>query len=451
MVTTVVELDKVREALKAAEAEAAQLKVAADKKKAEVIESGINPFGTSTTERQAFEAVDEAYKPYDAKRQEAEELRAQLDRLTQIEGLSSGAGGGSRRPFGGESRERGHRRETVGTRFIESEQYKALGLTPEMGEAAFAAVMQAGMRTPVSVVDRDELGALLAQWNNGPLATTVTGGGATSAGPFVQNDLVPGFISYRRKRPLVSGLVSIGQTDSDTVEYVTQSAPTDAAAETAEDSAAPESTYAYATNTANVREITHFVPVTLRAMADAGQIRTIIENELTLGTLDRLDTQLVSGNGSGQNLTGLYNASSIGTVSAAGKGKAEAIHNAMTAIRIAAGVLSEPDNIGLHPSDYEDLILEQDANGAYIFGPPGSAESRTCWGVPLVSSTVFTSGTPLVGDYFGSARLWIREALQVTTGLNSDDFTKRRVSMLAALRVAFAVVRPGGICTITSF
>ena len=69
----------------------------------------------------------------------------------------------------------------------------------------------------------------------------------------------------------------------------------------------------------------------------------------------------------------------------------------------------------------------------------------------MVTSTVFTEGTVLAGAFERSARLWLREGLAVTSGLDGNDFTKRRVSLLAAMRVAFAVTRPGGFCTVTGF
>lgn len=451
--------DKVREALQAAEAEAKRLYADAEKMKEDMVAEGVNPL----TDQDAFNKVDEAFKAYSVKSNEIDELQGRLDRLTEIDGLSKppdrravaqrlglvtgGSGGGSgdlgsielMQPL------------SMGRRFVESEEYQALHKGNVFSsEGAFNAAMARGLDRPVDVLSRDEMEGLFRALG-GFYATTVTGGGSTSAGPFIQNDLVPGFITYRRKRPLLAAMVGQGTTDSDIVEYVSQSAPTDAAAETAEDTAASESTYAYATNTANVREITHWVPVTLRAMADYGQIRTIIENELAMGALDRLDTQIASGDGTGQNLTGIYNASGIGTQALGGDSRADAVHKAMTQIRVAAGVLSEPDFIGLHPNDYQSLILETDANGQYVFGPPSAAGSKAAWGVPLIQSTVFTEGTPIVGDYAGSAILWLREALSVTSGLNDTDFTQRRISLLAAIRVAFAVTRAGGFCTVTSF
>jgi len=439
--------ENVRAALVEAEQEASRLFAEAEQVKAAIVESGINPLGASTDEQDAFEKVDTAYKAYDLKKEEAAQLQAKLDRLTEIDGVGTPGAGAQRRPLqGAPAREALSRR--IGDRFMQSESYQRLVASGALGSDANLQQAIAGGVMPVDVLSRDEFESLMGNARFG--ATTVTGASSTSAGPFIQNDLVPGFVAYNRKRPLLSALVGQGTTDSDTVEYVSQSAGTQAAAETAEDTAAAESTYAFATNTVAVQEITHFVPVTNRAMSDHGQLRTIIENELMIGALDRLDTQLASGDGISPNIEGIYTATTQ-TQALGGLTRSEAIHKGITAIRVAAGVLSEPDNIGLHPADFEDLILEQDANLQYIFGPPSQAESRTAWGIPLVTSTVFTSGTPLVGDFAGSARLWLREGLAVSAGLDGNDFTKRRISLLAALRVAFKVVRPGGFCEITGF
>lgn len=437
-----------------AEAEAKAAYANLQKLRADIAESGINPLGSSTDERDAFDKLDEAGRVYDEKKQEVAELRAKMSRLLEFDALTEPVSAARPALRGADIPAQGSVRMTMGRRFVESAEYKALHERGAFASDVAFVNIASRLDKPVEMLTKDELSDLFAVVGQMQYermgATTVTGGGSTSAGPFIQNDLQAGFIPYARKRLLIAALVGQGTTDSDVVEYVTQSAPTDAAAETAEDSAAPESTYAFATNTTNVREITHYVPITNRAMADYGQMKTIIDGEIGKGVLDRLDTQIVSGNGSGQNLTGILNTSGIGT-GVAGSDRAAALHRGITAIRVAAGVLGEPDAIGIHPADYEDLVLETDANGNFRFGPPSQQTARTCWGLPLISSTVFTSGTPIVGDFEGSARLWLREGLAVTTGLNNDDFTKRRVSVLGVLRAAFAVTRPGGFYTVTSF
>lgn len=443
MPTEMLTSEKVRAALTAAEARAAEAWAAADK-----LRSGMLAEGADPSEGENFETVSTAFKSYDQAREEAAQLQAKLTELSRIDALYQG---GARLPAGDQRRSEQQPRGRFGDRFTQSEQYQGLkrdGVLA-LGDTQMQGILKNGFSRPIDLLSRDELEAAVRSGQI--LATTITGGGATSAGPFIQNDLQPGFVPYARKAPRIAQIVMPGQTDSDVVEYVGQTAPTNAAAETAEDTAAPESAYAWETLTANVREITHFVPVTLRAMADEPQIRGIVENELGVDVLDRLDTQLYAGNGSGQNLTGITAWSGIGTFALGAYTRLDAVHRAMTAVRTAAGVLAEPDFVVMHPNDWQKIRLDKDLNGQYLMGPAGMADDRQVWGFPVIVSTVATEGAILTGNFFRGAQMWLREGLSVTSGLNGDDFTKRRISLLAAMRLAFAVKLPGAFCTVTGF
>lgn len=449
MTTTMLTTEKVRAGLQEAEQRAAAAWAAADKVRADIIAAGEDP-----TEGEAFTRIDEAFKAYDGARDEAAQLQSKLSELSRIDAMYQGGGsGGGRLEQPDRGRMGEHHSGRIGARFTENPQYRALfesGLLVPGQEPSVGAVQGVAnaIARPVSLFKRDEIEALLRAQKIG--ATTVTGGGATSAGPFIQNDLQSGFVPYIRKTPSLASIVGGGVTDSDVVEYVTQSAPDSNAAATAEDTQANASTYTWATNTANVREITHYIPVTLRAMADEGQIRTIVENELLLDLFDELDDLIASGGGSGQDFTGIYNAG-IQTQEKGADNYSAAIHKAMTKVRTAAGVLMECDYIGMHPNDWEKVRLEEDGQGRYIFGPPSMAGEKQIWGVPVIPSTVFTEGTPLVGNYGRAARLWLREGASVTSGLDGNDFTTRRITLLAAMRAAFAVIYASGFCQTTGF
>lgn len=401
-----------------------------------------------------FTEINDAFTAYGTAADEVEQLR---DRIAELSGIDTALEGGPRPGLAGLlgdvsiNHPEAKRADSVGRRFVASEAYAALEKAGVFEtDQAFVSALGSGI-TPTEILTRDELEAALGMLRGEFGATTITGTSATSAGPFIQNDLVPGFFSYARKMPSLAQMVSNSPTDSDTVEYVVQGAPTTNAAETAEDSAGTEAVYPFATLTTGVKEIPAHVPVTNRAMQDHGQIRGIIENDLMTDVADRLDTQIAGGNGSGQNLTGIYNASGINTQARGGDDRPAAIQKAMTQIRVAAGVLAEPDFVGLHPADHETLMLEQDANGQYLFGGPAVSGPRTVWGTTIVTSTAFTSGTPLVGAYQRSSRLWTRAGVSVSSGLDGNDFTKRRITLLAVMRVAFAVIRVGGFTTVTGF
>jgi HK97 family phage major capsid protein len=437
-------LENVRTALAEAERNAA-----AAWAKADGLRTSMANEGADMQAPENFEKISEAFKAYDQHKEEAAQLGQKLTELAAIEGRFSMPRGGM--PQGDAGRMGGQPSRRLGDRFTQSEQYLRLHKDGVFtgGEAMGVQIIGRGFDRPIELMSRDEIMSLLEAGRIG--ATTVTGGGATSAGPFIQNDLQPGFIAYLREAPRVAQIVGQGTTDSDVVEYVTQSAVTNAAAETAEDTQAPEATYAFATQTTNVKEITHFVPVTLRAMADAGQLRSVIENELAVDVFDRLDGEVANGNGSGQNFTGVQGTSGIGTFALGAYTRLDAIHRAMTTVRTAAGVRLECDYIGMHPNDWQKVRLEKDSNGQYLLGPAGMQGDKQVWGVPVVVSANFAEGTVTAGNFNRGATLWMREGLSVNAGLDGNDFTKRRISLLAAMRAAFVAHRPTAFCNITSF
>jgi HK97 family phage major capsid protein len=398
-----------------------------------------------------FDRIDAALLERDQLRERADAARATYDQLIRVNHVGA---------YSAEDVVGAQRRDAIrtvarrlGERIVGSDQYHHLqALAAETGsdQSLIDRIGGMGRFSLGQLMSRDEF-EVLTLGGMSPRATTVTGGGSTSGAPFIQNDVQAGFVAYRRKAPVMLGLVGSGATDSDTVEYVRQTAVAAAAAEVAEDTASAEATITFETVTTDVRDIAHHVPITRRAIADAGQLQTIVENDLLGGVIDRIDTQIASGDAAGVNLRGIYNTSGIQTQALGVDPRPDALHKAMTLVAIAPGVLGEVDAVGMHPSDWQDLRLEKNGNDEYRYGPPAIAGQRSVFGVSVVSSTVFTSGTPLTGMFNAHSTAWIREAPTVFIGLNADDFTKRRLTILAEARLAFAVKRATAFCTITGF
>lgn len=430
------------------EAEASQLHAEAVKLREKFLGEGLDL--SAKANRDQFDELDAAFKAADAKKQEAEELADVAHRLAEIDGAAGRSTPYGRRPTAvGDEPSNSRQLWSPGQLFTQS-----AGFQKALKEGVFESVEDtlswASSRAfaPIEIMSRDQLRAVLS--GQGFRSTEITGASATSAGPFIQNELMPGFVEYIRKTPRILNVVSKGTTNSDTVEYVTQSAPTNNTDGVPEGTAAGEAVIPFATATVAVEDYAQFIPVSNRAMQDEAQIQTIIENELLTMLFDNVEDDLASGGGSSNDVEGIYTAVSQAQA-LGGDNRADAIHKAITQIRTAGGVLMEPDYVGIHPNDYQELILDVDGNGAYLMGPPALASARTIWGVPFLVSTVFTDGTPLVGNFDRGARFWLRQGARVTAGLNSDDFTKRRISLLANIRFAFKTIRPTAFCEVTGF
>lgn len=244
-------------------------------------------------------------------------------------------------------------------------------------------------------------------------------------------------------------LVTVGATDSDTVVYARQTVRTPAAAETALGTAYSEAQYDFEQVPASVKDIGHFTTAYRSQIADAGQFDTIVRRQLQEDVMLRLESQMYAGNGAGSNLTGIT-AESIGSVTrdTTNETRIDCVHRAITSVR---NNFREPTAVVVHPNDFQDIVFEKDTTERHMLLPggftsPAVAPAVSLWGLPLVVSPVATEGTGLIG-YFPDATLWVRSGVSLAVSDSHEDyFTKRQVAILAEMRAAFSVQRPGVFC-----
>ena len=333
----------------------------------------------------------------------------------------------------------------------------------------------------LTVVDSPEFKALLAGFPEGrvpsksrvqsaPIAVKAlfTGASSTSAGAFVTNERTD-IVEFLGRKPLtIRSLVANRRTVSDAVEFVQETSHTNAAAVVAEatSSAAPtavstgatgavtftnasgggykpEGSWAFAVVTTNVKTIAEWVPVTKRALADVAQLEGLINDQLAADVAEAEEDQILNGNSSGENFTGINNTSSIQT-QAWSTDLFTTVRKGVTKLRTVGRV--NPTALVLNPADAEAIDLLKDGENRYYYGGPSQIGQRTLWGVPVVESESQASGTGLLGD-FSKAVLWDREQTTVTmTDSHADFFVRNLVAVLAEERLAFGVTRPTAFC-----
>jgi HK97 family phage major capsid protein len=331
-----------------------------------------------------------------------------------------------------------------GDQFIRSREYREL-----KNEGVFNSSL-AHIQFAVSLKD----GTSLIEWRKHMKyaeKTLLRGGSSTSGGPFVQNDLQPGYIDILQRELSVMDLIPRLQTGSDTVEYVRETAFTNNAAFTAEATATtgttgtkPESALTYATATSAVKTLAHWIPVTNRMLADSPAIRGIINGRLLLGLDLILESQIVTGDGTGENFTGILNSGmniqGLGTDSVL-----DCLFKARTQVRVTGK--GRPQAYVLHPNDWQTIRLSREnvatgTLGNYLMGPPSQVGAVTVWGIPVVESEAITENTGLVGDFSMGCSLFDREQAAVRVGTIDDQFVRNMQTILAELRAAFVVWRP---------
>jgi HK97 family phage major capsid protein len=423
---------QVKERLDAKQAEARALYKEFNDARTAALESGKN----LAEDKDTFDQLHELNRKWSAVADEVNALQENLIKALEIDGAE----------FDGDAKDFDPERQaakleekaakagiwTPGQRLVQSDAYKAL---LESGELNSSAGVKKGQIMPgIEVANREEFKTLL------------TGASRTSAGAFIVPDRQPGYLELLFRQLVVRNLVTVGDTDVDLVEWVRETAFTNNAAETAEATATagasgtkPESGLTYDVVQSTVRTIAHWIPATKRSLADVGQLRTLIDARLQDGVNLRLDSQMINGDGAGENLRGILNTTGVLAQPRGADPAIEAILKAVTAVRLQ---FLEPDAILMHPTDAMNARLAKNAQGDYYFGPPNLAGNLQVWGLPIVQSPVVPAGTAIVGKW-NEAILWVREGVIVSASDSHQDFFIRNmVAVLAEGRFAFAVPRP---------
>lgn len=281
----------------------------------------------------------------------------------------------------------------------------------------------------------------------GGMKTLITGVSATSGGALAVAQSLGVLDTGTWRRPLtIRDLISIGATDTDTIEYVRQTSVTNAAAPVAEATATsgvsglkPESAMAFQVITESVKTVAHWIAATRRTLSDAKQLRTYIDTFLRYGLDEALETQIVQGDGIGDNFLGILNQPGV-TAQAWDTNLLTTTRRARTKVRTVGR--AQATAYVMHPTDWESMDLLQDAENRYYFGGPSVLGTPRLWGLPVVESEAYPVGTAEVADW-RLAMLWDREIAQIlVSDSHADFFIRNIIAILAELRAAFTVIRP---------
>lgn len=201
--------------------------------------------------------------------------------------------------------------------------------------------------------------------------------------------------------------------------------------------------------------IAHWVAASRQALADAPMLRSLIDVDLDYGLQLESDKQLLSGTGTGGDMTGLLVDADIPTVSKIAAGTVAADLPAAMINHIRAAVTkcqtSEYYNmtgIALNPVDWETLETAKATDGHYLMiqFPANGGESRI-WKMPVVVTNAMPEGQFLLGDWMMGAKIYDRESLEIRVSeSHSDFFVKNGVAVLAEERYTLGIQRPKAFC-----
>jgi len=283
----------------------------------------------------------------------------------------------------------------------------------------------------------------------------------------------PGILETALRDPnAIIGLFDQINTDQNAYVYLEETTFTNNAGEIAESgdiSSANEGALAFTERTESIRKIATFLPVTDELLADVSGIQGYVNSRLTTMMRLRMDNQLLNGDGSAPNLTGVLNKSGINTFdysSYSGElNRLGQVYQAITEIRKDSFV--EPDAVVMHPSDWYQIVTAVTdqagtSSAGYASKNPlivaaggfGGDVAARLWGLKVFPSTAIAEGTALVGKFGGgdAAQMVMRQGVDLAVSdSHSDFFAKNQLAIRLTMRMGFVVYKPTAFCSITNF
>ena len=263
---------------------------------------------------------------------------------------------------------------------------------------------------------------------------------ADFTGEVIPADRVPGY-KFDPTRPVhIRQLLAQGSTQSDVVRFVKESGYSNGAAATAEGATLTQSDFDMTASDANVRKIGTYFRISEEMLADTPQLTSYISTRAPEKLLEVEDTQILSGTGSGAQLSGIigdaadFAAGSLaGTVESANE--FDVIVASLNQLALAN---YSADTILLNPSDFHKILLLKDTQNNYLKDQVYNGLQPVFMGVKVVLNTAIAAGTFLIGNFSVGTQLWVRDGLNVEffreDGTNvRDGFVTVRVSERVAL------------------
>ena len=301
-------------------------------------------------------------------------------------------------------------------------------------------------------VEHDDVKAFIAKGCKGSARVTLDVKNAitslnTSAGDLIWSDREMEIVGLPKRQMTIRALLSQGRTTSNLVEYAKQTTRTNNAAVVSETVQKPESTYVWDAAEASVRTIAHFVHVSRQAFDDAAQLQTEIDTELRYGLALAEETQLLKGDGTGQNLTGLVTAATA--YSAAFSVTGETMIDTLRLALLQASLAEYPaDGMVLHPTDWARIELTKDGENRYIFANVIQMAGPQLWGRPTISTQSMDEDEFLVGAFRMAATIYDRMDPEViASSEDRDNFIKNMITVRAEERLALAIKRSAALVT----
>lgn len=242
----------------------------------------------------------------------------------------------------------------------------------------------------------------------------------------------------------IRDILPAGVTNSNAIEYPRELSFTNNAAETNEGVAKPESDITFELVTANVKTVPTFLKASKQILEDAPMLQSYIDTRLRYAVDYRIDNQLLNGNGTNPNISGLADSGNYTAFTpVTGENGLDSINRAIYAVYASDYA---PTAILMNPADWgalERLKVNPGTDDRYIIGNPSGILGPMLWGLPVIVSNAVASGKFMVASFDILAQVFNRQDTTVEMfEQDEDNVQKNLLTIRAEARLALAIYRP---------
>lgn len=277
------------------------------------------------------------------------------------------------------------------------------------------------------------------------IKNTLTGADAT-----VPPDRKPGVVPGAFQPLSIESLYRHVPTTSNAIEFTREASFTNSAAEVAEGVAKAESALTFALVNMPISTVAHWIKISRQLAADNMALAAYIDFRMRYGVNRKVETQLVSGDGTAPNISGFLD---TGNFTAHGYADA-ALGSTLKKLVLIRKIIGDleaagyvPDAIVLNPADWAQVEIDIfTANTNLVAFRYDEGGRPVLFGRRVATSVGMTADSVAVGAYGDHGTIHEREGVIVEmSDSDSDNFTKNLITLRAERRLALASEVPAAV------
>lgn len=285
-----------------------------------------------------------------------------------------------------------------------------------------------------------------------------TDGAGTVTGAVPQAYRKPEIVDQRRREGFIRNWITVMDIpsavdgNSDLVEWVEQANIEETTGPTAENDLKNDMHWEYVVKSERAKYITVTTVVSKQMLRRVGQISQRINVQLTRSLENECEQQILFGDGTGENLNGIFtqgsafaagdlagtidNANNYDVLLAAVNQCAIGSSGTINAVGEPAGFM--PTFIALNHTAITAMQLSKGTDGHYVMPQFATISRPELAGVPIIASNHLGADQFLVAEG-NLIELWVEEDITIEVGLVDDNFKKNLRTILAEMSALLVI------------